>query len=404
METIPQDCADGGELLYRVGYWWSEKKSQKLDANELKRLFAERQCELVKLDFDRHMDLQGPFHLIVHKISDILVRADQGDQIARKTISAFENYVRKHPETIILDPLDNNRTLLDRYKQYRLIEQSNLAKENVVFTPTFVHLTSTNIDVNRGRIRRSKVTFPIVCKPILAQGSTGAHQMCIIFNEAGLKDVKPPCVAQSFVNHNAKLFKLFVIKDKYYVMERPSLKNFHSGDYETVFFYSHDISKPNSSSFLTELDETDKHHLESLVLKMQKFAVATKKTEPTNSVSCGKTMKSIYDDNHCDEKQSSSSPLIPNDEILKKIVKIFNDKLGLAFYGIDIIIEKGTSRYAIIDMNTFPGYDGVDNFLIIFRDVVCDAIPKETISHQTLQTTKLFKRKPTEIDSGIEST
>lgn len=349
---------------YRIGYWWSEKKSQKLNTTELVALFAEKNCELVKIDLDRSIEEQGPFSLIVHKISDILVKADQGDAFAKKTISAFENYVRKHPQTVILDPLDNNRALLDRYEQYRLIEQSGLPKEGVVFTPPFVHLTSTNIDVNRGRVRRSKITFPLVCKPILAQGSTGAHQMCIIFNEAGLKDVKPPCVVQSFVNHNARLSKLFVIKDRYYVMERPSLKNFQAGDHETVFFYSHDISKPNSSSSLNVLDEEDN-----------------------------------------DDEQQKKAPLFPNNDRLDRIVKIFSEKLGLTFYGIDIIIEKGTSRYAIIDMNTFPGYDGVENFLTIFRDVVYDAIPKDdSDSLYAVHQTKINKRKPTEFDSGIEST
>lgn len=423
---------------YRVGYWWSEKKSQKLNAYELSALFAERQCEFVKLDFEKHLDQQGPFDVIVHKISDILVKADQGDATAKKTISAFESYVRKHPQTVVLDPLDNNRALLDRYKQYRLIEQCELAKENVVFTPPFVHLTSTNIDVNRGRIRRSRITFPIVCKPILAQGSTGAHQMCIIFNEAGLKDVKPPCVAQSFVNHNARLFKLFVIKDKYYIMERPSLKNFHNvtTDQDTVFFYSHDISKPNSSSSLTELDEIDKRNLEDLMTKWQNGLqlvnnsqngrakpimndvisegttvkesgypnVERKKLDDNNNKSTVSQEKETQQhDKNISQSSQQLSLLVPRNEILSKIVKIFSEKLGLTFYGIDIIIENETSRYAIIDMNTFPGYDGVENFLTIFRDIVCDAIPKETDQSQ-LQQTKLPAKKLTEHDSGIEST
>lgn len=438
------------KFKFRVGYWWSEKKSQKLNATELEILFAERDCQLVKIDLERPIEEQGPFSLIVHKISDILVKADQGDAAAKKAISAFESYVRKHPQTVMLDPLDHNRALLDRYKQYRLIEQSGLAKEGVVFTPPFVHLTSTNIDVNRGRIRRSKITFPLVCKPILAQGSTGAHQMCIIFNEAGLKDVKPPCVAQSFVNHNAKLFKLFVIKDKYYIMERPSLKNFQAADQETVFFYSHDISKPNSSSSLTELDETDKLNLETLMSKMRNMSTSDGNNSNNNhhnkqdgsndtynihdgntsvqnengGLNNGDCDSSINDttmnqkekkdtsnqehDNNieriCSQKTNQFSHLMPSNERLSKIVKIFSEKLGLTFYGIDIIIENGTSRYAIIDMNTFPGYDGVENFLAIFRDVVCDAIPKDTDHQNQLLQMKINKRKPTEIDSGIEST
>lgn len=53
------------------------------------------------------------------------------------------------------------------------------------------------------------------------------HQMSIIFNEKGIKDCRPPCVAQSFVNHNAVLYKIFVLGEDHYVVERPSLKNFY---------------------------------------------------------------------------------------------------------------------------------------------------------------------------------
>ena len=63
----------------------------------------------------------------------------------------------------------------------------------------------------------------------MAHGSSFSHKMAIIFNEAGLADIKPPCVAQTFVNHNAVLYKIFVIGDQYFVVERPSLKNFKAG-------------------------------------------------------------------------------------------------------------------------------------------------------------------------------
>lgn len=53
--------------------------------------------------------------------------------------------------------------------------------------------------------------------------------MAIIFSEEDLTDVKPPCVIQSFINHNAVLYKVFVVGDSYTVVERPSLKNFPAG-------------------------------------------------------------------------------------------------------------------------------------------------------------------------------
>lgn len=68
----------------------------------------------------------------------------------------------------------------------------------------------------------------LVCKPSVAHGSSEAHKMAIIFNEKGVQDCKPPAVAQTFINHNAVLYKIFCVGDKYYAVERPSLKNFYS--------------------------------------------------------------------------------------------------------------------------------------------------------------------------------
>lgn len=42
-------------------------------------------------------------------------------------------------------------------------------------------------------------------------------------------------------------------------------------------------------------------------------------------------------------------------EIFDKIVSEFGQKLGLSLFGIDVIVERGTGKHAIIDMNVFPG-------------------------------------------------
>ena len=67
------------------------------------------------------------------------------------------------------------------------------------------------------------------CSPIndaILSGFLKNFQMTLIFNERGLKDVSPPCVAQTFVPHGAVLFKLYVLGNQFSVVERPSLKNF----------------------------------------------------------------------------------------------------------------------------------------------------------------------------------
>ena len=53
--------------------------------------------------------------------------------------------------------------------------------------------------------------------------------MSVIFSAASLAVVQPPCVLQSFVNHGAVLHKVFVVGDRHFCVERPSLKNFPSG-------------------------------------------------------------------------------------------------------------------------------------------------------------------------------
>lgn len=54
-------------------------------------------------------------------------------------------------------------------------------------------------------------------------------QMAIVFNQEGLSAIQPPCVVQNFINHNAVLYKVFVVGDSYTVVQRPSLKNFSAG-------------------------------------------------------------------------------------------------------------------------------------------------------------------------------
>lgn len=63
-------------------------------------------------------------------------------------------------------------------------------------------------------MRSRGVKFPVICKNNVAHGTKSAHNMIIIFNEKGLSVCKPPCVVQSFVNHNAVLHKIFVVGDR----------------------------------------------------------------------------------------------------------------------------------------------------------------------------------------------
>ncbi|XP_064111614.1 inositol-tetrakisphosphate 1-kinase-like [Macrobrachium nipponense] len=61
--------------------------------------------------------------------------------------------------------------------------------------------------------------------------------MDVVFNQNGISDCAVPCVAQSFINHGAVLYKLFVLGPVWFVVVRPSLKNFYAGGIASYYCF-----------------------------------------------------------------------------------------------------------------------------------------------------------------------
>lgn len=305
----------------RVGYWLSEKKLKKLNFQAFADLCRKRGIEVVQLDLSQPLEEQGPLDVIIHKLTDLILEADQNDSQAVVLVQRVQEYIDAHPKTIVLDPLPAIRTLLDRCKSYQLVHriESSMQDERICSPPFMVLNSECSPDLLE-QIKKQGLTFPFICKTRVAHG-TSSHEMAIIFSEEDLKDVKPPCVIQSFINHNAVLYKVFVVGDSYTVVERPSLKNFPAGpaDREAIFFNSHNVSKPESSSDLTSRDNVE----------------------------------------------GVSQP--PNDDVIKELCRSLRQALGVSLFGIDVIINNQTGQHAIIDINAFPGYEGVPEF---FNDLL----------------------------------
>uniref|UniRef100_A0A674NSE5 Inositol-tetrakisphosphate 1-kinase n=1 Tax=Takifugu rubripes TaxID=31033 RepID=A0A674NSE5_TAKRU len=312
----------------RVGYWLSDKKMKKLNFQAFADLCRKRGIEVIKLDLSQPLEEQGQLDVIIHKLTDLILEADQNDSQAMLLVQRVQDYIDAHPETIILDPLPAIRTLLDRCKSYQLIHRlESCMKDERICSPPFMVLNADCSPDVLEQIRRQGLTFPFICKTRVAHG-TNSHEMAIIFSEEDLQDIKPPCVIQSFINHNAVLYKVFVVGDSYTVVERPSLKNFPSGPTaspscallpprghrKAIFFNSHNVSKPESSSDLTTRENVE----------------------------------------------GVSQP--PDDDVIRKLSRSLRQALGVSLFGIDVIINNQTGQHAVIDINAFPGYEGVPEF------------------------------------------
>ncbi|XP_047396166.1 inositol-tetrakisphosphate 1-kinase isoform X2 [Sciurus carolinensis] len=300
----------------RVGYWLSEKKIKKLNFQAFAELCRKRGIEVVQLNLSRPIEEQGPLDVIIHKLTDVILEADQNDSQSLELVHRFQEYIDAHPETIVLDPLPAIRTLLDRSKSYELIRKIEAyMKDDRICSPPFMELTSLCGDDTVRLLEKNGLAFPFICKTRVAHG-TNSHEMAIVFNQEGLSAIQPPCVVQNFINHNAVLYKVFVVGESYTVVQRPSLKNFSAGtsDRESIFFNSHNVSKPESSSVLTELDK----------------------------------IEGVFER--------------PSDEVIRELSRALRQALGVSLFGIDIIINNQTGQHAVIDINAFPGYEGVSEF------------------------------------------
>ncbi|KAK3542658.1 hypothetical protein QTP86_032391 [Hemibagrus guttatus] len=270
----------------------------------------------VELDLSRPLEDQGPLDAIIHKLTDHIVEADQNVIEAQRLVQSVQDYIDAHPETVILDPLPGIRTLLDRFRSYTLIHRmEECMQDERICSPPFLVLSSGCGPDMLEQLRKRDITFPFMCKTQVAHG-VNSHEMAIIFSEEDLKDITPPCVLQSFINHNAMLYKVFVVGEAYSVVERPSIRNFPSGptDRRAISFNSHHVSKPESSSDLTSRENV--------------------------------------------EGQCRA----PSADVIQKISRCLRQILGVSLFGIDIIINNQTGQHAIIDINAFPGYEGVPTF------------------------------------------
>ncbi|XP_072919968.1 inositol-tetrakisphosphate 1-kinase-like isoform X1 [Hemitrygon akajei] len=308
----------------RLGVCLNGKKRKKLNFVVFAELCRKRGIEVIQMDLTRSIEDQGPFDVIIHKLSELMVEAEQADSHSQQLLRRFQDYVDSHPRTILLDPLPAMQRLADRFQSYKLIQElQSMDQGNHFCNPPYLELETENQSEILRRIKEQNLSFPFICKTRVAQGSS-SHNMALIFSEDGLQDIRLPCVLQSFINHNAVLYKIFVVGQSHFVVKRPSLKNFALGksDRKTIFFNSHEVSKPESRSHLTERDEQENH------------------------------------------------PSGPCDGIIQSISRCLQTSLGLSLFGVDVIVDSRSGKLAVIDINAFPGYEGVPEFFNALLDHV----------------------------------
>ncbi|XP_071163631.1 inositol-tetrakisphosphate 1-kinase-like isoform X2 [Mytilus edulis] len=336
--------------MKRVGYWIDVKRNKVPNLKDQKETFRNAGIELVRLDIDQPLTEQGPFDLILHKCNGLLVAAEAGDSTAERQINNIKDYIKENPSCILVDKFEHIQPLLNRHYQYQLVHDPLLNSGYNVFVPSFVNLTTADKESNMlvQKLREANVTYPFVCKPIVAQGNDDSHLMSIIFDENGVKDIKTPCVAQSFINHDSVLYKVYIVGDKPFIVEKPSVKNLSATGQDTIKFDASKLTRLNSLT--------------------------------TGWVEDGRAT--------------------PDQDRIKEICLIIQEQIKMDLFGIDVIVDCENGRHAVIDINAFPGYESVNNF----GEVLCNHLMNlmscvETVSGDTIQYYDAEKAGPNETTS-----
>eukprot|EP01091_Cochliopodium_minus_P013928 TRINITY_DN460_c0_g1_i1.p2 TRINITY_DN460_c0_g1~~TRINITY_DN460_c0_g1_i1.p2 ORF type:complete len:175 (-),score=39.76 TRINITY_DN460_c0_g1_i1:41-565(-) len=150
--------------------------------------------------------------------------------------------------------------------------------------------------------------FPVICKPFVGDGNDFSHQCAFAHNEKGLYEMPLPAIFQQYHDHDAVIYKIYVLGDEISQIQRPSLENYREDIVHPDFEYFGRISNARENG--------------------SKEIVATK---------------------------------LPSDELLKDAIEHLRSFLPMTFFGFDLIYNSETQSYYIIDINYLPGYYDVKN-------------------------------------------
>eukprot|EP00250_Pteridium_aquilinum_P019522 c24464_g1_i2 orf=228-1421(-) len=288
-----------------VGYALTSKKKKSFLKPKLEVLAREKGIVFVAIDRDRPLQEQGPFDVILHKIS------------GKEWLAQLEDFKCRYPDVVVLDPPDAIQHVRNRQSMLQEVAKLKLCDcGGRVDVPRQLVITGDPATIP-GVVAKAGLRLPLVAKPLVVDGSAQSHALSLAFDELCLTSLSPPLVLQEFVNHGGVLFKVYIVGDSIKVVRRFSLPDQKQVGNGVIPF-------PRVSSAAASADDAD---LDPEVAEL------------------------------------------PPCELLDCLSKELRRRLGLRLFNLDIIREGGAgNHYYVIDINYFPGFGKVPDYEYVFTD------------------------------------
>ncbi|KAL5559873.1 hypothetical protein UlMin_036084 [Ulmus minor] len=299
-----------------VGYALTSKKTKSFLQPKLEGLARKKGIIFVAIDHNRPLSDQGPFDILLHKLS------------GKEWRQILEDYRQTHPEVTVLDPPDAIQHLHNRQSMLQAVADMDLSESYGKVSVPRQLVCKKDASSIPDAVARSGLALPLVAKPLVADGSAKSHELSLAYDRYSLQKLEPPLVLQEFVNHGGVLFKVYIVGEAIKVVRRFSLP---------------DVSK-------RELSKT---------AGVYRFP----------RVSCA---AASADDADLDPMVAE----LPPRPLLERLAKELRRRLGLRLFNLDIIREHGTRDcFYVIDINYFPGYGKMPEYEHIFTDFLLSLAP-----------------------------
>ncbi|ERN15498.1 inositol-tetrakisphosphate 1-kinase 5 [Amborella trichopoda] len=301
----------GDEKRYLIGYALAPKKQQSFIRLSLINLAKEKGIDLVPIDTSRPLVEQGPFACILHKLS------------GTEWENQLQDCTSKYPNVCIIDSPKAVERLNNRISMLQVVSELKISQGMETFgTPNQIVVNNPKAFTDSETLLGLK--FPVIAKPLVADGSAKSHKMSLVFNPNGLLKLKPPLVLQEFVNHGGVIFKIYVVGDYVKCVKRKSLP---------------DVSD-------------EKLHGSEGLLAFSQIS----------------NMSQDCEENY-DEIMHLGDAVMPPLSFIEEIARAMRRAMGLNLFNFDVIRDvKLGNHYLVIDINYFPGYAKMPCYEAVLTD------------------------------------
>ncbi|KAJ4882659.1 Inositol-tetrakisphosphate 1-kinase 1 [Raphanus sativus] len=321
--------ADSIKERYTVGYALAAKKQHSFIQPSLIEHSRRRGIDLIKLDPAKPLSEQGRLDCVIHKLYDA---------VWKENLVAFRD---KFPFVPVVDSPEAIERLHNRVSMLEVITQLTFSvSDGERFgVPKQVVVMDESVLSGGGAALGEELKFPVIAKPLDADGSARSHKMFLIYDQEGMKILKAPIVLQEFVNHGGVIFKVYVVGDYVKCVKRRSLP---------------DISEEKIGTARGSLPFSQISNL-----------TANCAQEEKNREEYG-------------EDRSLEKVEMPPTSFLEELAKAMRESMGLNLFNFDVIRDaRDASRYLVIDINYFPGYAKMPSYEPVLTEFFWDMVTKK---------------------------